>query len=630
MPRDIFASEAVDVEDVRAPAARPLAWHLAFLIALAIAAVLIRGVRWDETYERAQVLTGLVQYPAGHPLYQYSHNAFCLQYYLFALQFKLIPSAAVLCGLRQCLAICATILPVFLLTHLLSRRILAGYVAALLALWGALRAFGSYYPIFDWPDKFTSGHIGMGFMLVTLYLALSGRTGAALSGVGASPAIHVGQTPVLALVAGLHTVVKLVCERDRRWIRRAAPLLFAGIAVSAGTLLWMHAQWAAAPHSGPYAEDPSAAIDLWRGYSHVEDIHRVFPRFNPNLHSHLLAVMALTLGAFAAWRFPHKSSREAAAWLLAYCTFSAAVFYFVMAATVIFGDDLPPMATVWMPYRLMNHVAVILLAMAAGITGSVSFGGPALAAGAAYPVIASLSSLVMPELLWQRYMNAPEAAVFFLVGSAAAVLAAGTSKKSLYLVLPAFFFIAWFHQFGASCMAAGYAIVWASSRAGQFRFDWRYAAAACLCVGLAIMLAGQWRHRATLPATPFQRDVRTYLDEHGPAQAMLVVPHWEINYQEATGYPVLYTFETPQLLTYMPAIAPAVINIRKDIYDIVLGRMWHYDLDAWKRRPRAEWQALSDRYGFQYVISPKSVQLDLDPVVRGKNETMYAVEGTAQ
>jgi hypothetical protein len=630
LPRDIPASEVKEADAASAPAARPLGRHLVFLAALAVAAVLIRGVRWDECYERAQVLAGLVQYPAGHPLYQYAHNAFSLQYHLSALLFELIPSAALLCALRQTLAICATVMPVFLLANLISGRIMPGYVAAALALFGSLRAFASYYPIFDWPDKFTCGHIGMGFMLITLYLALRGSTGTALFGLGASPAIHVGQTPVLALTMMLHTIGKALRERDRRWVRHAAPLLIAGVAVSAGTWLWIHAQWASAPAAGPYAENPSTAVELWRGYSHGEDIHRVFPRFNPSLHSHLLALMALSLGGLALLRRARRE-KNIAAWLLVYIALSVAVFYGVMAAESIMGDNLPPIATIWMPYRLMNHVAVILLAMAAGIAGSAAFGAPALAAAAAYPLISSLFSFIMPEPLWQRYMNAPEAAVFFLVGAAAAVITRDSSKKALYLTFPVFLAIALFHQFGAACMGAGYAAVWVSARVVRTGPWWRQATAAFLVAATAMMLSNQWEHRADPPVTAFQREVRAYLDAHGPAQAMLVIPHWEIDYQEATGHPVLYTFETPQLLTYMPAIAPTVINMRKDIYDIVLGRMWYYDLDAWKNRTRGEWRELAERYKFHYVISPNTVGLDLEPVVRGQRETMYALDaGTRQ
>jgi len=86
---------------------RALWGGVALWLLFCVAAVCVRGVRWEETYERAQVLLGVVSYPAGHPLFRYAHNAFTAQYYLSALLLRLVPGPAFVCGFRDVLFLAA-------------------------------------------------------------------------------------------------------------------------------------------------------------------------------------------------------------------------------------------------------------------------------------------------------------------------------------------------------------------------------------------------------------------------------------------------------------------------------------------------------------------------------------------
>ena len=107
---------------------------------------------------------------------------------------------------------------------------------------------------------------------------------------------------------------------------------------------------------------------------------------------------------------------------------------------------------------------------------------------------------------------------------------------------------------------------------------------------------------------------------------MIVAPHWSIDLQEKIGHPILYTYETPQFVTYMPSLAPTIEKIQNDVYDIRFAHPWDYRLEAWQKRPREEWQRLSNEFGFKYVIAPKAVRLSLTPLVEGISRTLYAVK----
>ena len=120
----------------------PALWRgAAACMLFAIIAVALRGVRWDETWEHAQILSGQVTYPEGHPLALYVHNAFSFPTHLSAWLLSLGAGPALLCGFRNVLFLLASMLPVYALTATLTRSIWAALLASLLMMQGILREF---------------------------------------------------------------------------------------------------------------------------------------------------------------------------------------------------------------------------------------------------------------------------------------------------------------------------------------------------------------------------------------------------------------------------------------------------------------------------------------------------------
>lgn len=607
-------------------------WWLAFCVL----AICVRGARWEETFERAQILLGQISYSEGHPLFRYAHNAFTVQYYLSAALLWASRSPALVCGFRDVLTLSATVIPVYVLAAVLSRRVVFGHVASAFVLCGVLTAFGAYYPMFVWPDRFTSGHIGMGVMVLAVALLAGGYGRSACLMSGLAICIHVGQSPIVLALAAASALGHW--WRGHRSEARACFVWgCAGLAISGAVWALIRLNAVPVPVSGAFFSAEEAGT-LWRQYVFGEDIHRSFARFAPASHSVIVLAGMIVTGACVWWA---KRGREGdggrgIAWPAVYAVLAAAACVVVAVVEACLGDKTPFSLVVWMPYRLPNHVAVLLLAGAMGVMAACARDerGTAVVQWLLAVVLAAL--VVRPLLMglcregWLgRCLSAPEGVLFLLVGAAWGSLireSAGRRAGLLVMMVPAWLLLAVYHQFGSACLLGGvggtYALSWLLAGGKRFALGERGLVALCVVV-LAAVLLEQWRQREHLEVTPFQREAALRLRAEGRENVMVVTPHWWIGFQETTGHPVLYTYETPQLMTYMPDLAPGIIKIRRDIYDIRLGEPWDYELGAWRTRSRDTWQSLAHEYGFGYVVSPARVPLDLPLVFEMDGLALY-------
>src|SRR5690606_27213003 len=110
---------------------------LLFWVAVSVLAIALRGVRWEEGFERAQVMLNSTPYPEGHPHHRWVWNGFSVHYFLSAVILWLTDSALLLCGGRQFIAALAIHLPVYVFTWILTRRAAPAHLAVVLSLAGA-------------------------------------------------------------------------------------------------------------------------------------------------------------------------------------------------------------------------------------------------------------------------------------------------------------------------------------------------------------------------------------------------------------------------------------------------------------------------------------------------------------
>src|SRR5690606_32305492 len=87
---------------------------------------------------------------------------------------------------------------------------------------------------------------------------------------------------------------------------------------------------------------------------------------------------------------------------------------------------------------------------------------------------------------------------------------------------------------------------------------------------LATMLAQQTRNREQLPVSPVQAEVRNYLDEHGEASAMLLLPYWDIGWLGKTRHATFADYQTAHLMTYMPKLGPSLKKMHDEVFGLTL------------------------------------------------------------
>lgn len=616
--------------DGRDPSGR---YGLLFWCAFAVIAVALRGVRWDEAYEHAQILSGQIPYPENHPLYRYVHNGFSGQTYLSALIVWLMPGPIVLNGIRNVLFVLASVLPAYLITRRLAGNALWGHAAALLTLAGVWLEFDSSYPLSVWPNTFTNGYLGGGYMLLTMYLVLTARWRSGLFFLGLAPAIHIGELPAILPVCGLFVLWQLV-RGDRTGFLRGLPWGAAGIAICIvfGLLIrfGFYVPW---PESPPEAASVTA---IWRGYTEWFDPHRQFPPVN----AHIGAVAALLIGLGAAMTL---GAREPLwRWLAVFTASVIAVVWVAMGIHATFGPDTPFLVIGWMPYRLLNLLLPIWLATAIGVLTWSDGGaggrigvwvvGGALAFYLALPVL----TLGLGSDLVDRYLASGELVMLLLTGAAYARLASMIPARHgvglAWRVAGAVSFVAliFVHQLGAVSLAVGAGVF------ALFHVRFRLAIPALprrvvlgATAALAVLLNyDQFMSREQLPRSEFDQKVAEYLGERGERDAVLLAHPSEFLLQARVGNPVLVETQTASLMSYLPELGPWIQQTYMDLYGIRFDQPPPADVDAlwravWAVRPAQDWAALAQDYGIGYVIAPASVPLDLEPVLTGAEKTLY-------
>ena len=631
---------------------RHVASGLAFWAIFCVVAVGLRGVRWDEQYEFAQVITRQVVYPEGHPYPYCVRNALNLQIYATSALDWLTASPAVVSGFRNVLYLLATVAPVYLLGALLGGRALAGHAAAVLILLGAHEEFDACYQMFAWPHYASTGHVGLGYALTALALLAGGHLGAGLFMLGLMPCVHIGQMPILlasCAVVGAYAALKNRAELKP--ILRSAPWGMAGLAVCAAVWLGKGAMHVPLPQSGPYVSTADSAA-VWAGYI-AQDALRALPG-RPTSYTNsfivLAAALLITTLLYLSSRKNRQSSSRNPQWMVwVYVVLVAAAVWGVMAVHYALGEHVPYVLISWMPYRFANHAAYILIAATAAVLCAYSSKAqwvmPAvLVLGALRPILDG----VLPESVYTRYVAGGEGLLFFLAGSACFVLLeqlreqkAGTD--TLFPKLPgksesvpvfcaggtavmllSAAALGLLHQFGLACALAGFVATAAATR-WQVTVTRRLAVAA-VALAVVFMTATQWHGRQHLPASKFDRDVVSYLAGRGAAEAMLLARPEQYTLQARSGHPVVADTCLAPWIPYMPSIGPAIQKIHQDFYGETFSPPHKGEWNMlWKKRTVKDWEDLGRVYGVGYVVSPNHVPLQLPVAVGGQMETMYRI-----
>ena len=622
------------------PAFRRAFWggFLLWLL-LALAFVVLRGVRWDESYEHAQVLAGLIHYPEGHPLPEYLHSAFSLQTWISTLLLQWGFGPAVVCGFRNLLFLWASILPVYCLTALLGRRPLWAHLAVLFLLHGILLEFDGSYPTFVWPELYSNGHIGGGLSVLTLVLFAAGRFRSAFLCSALMAAVHLGQFP-MALGLCLCAALFFFLAHRQRELLLPGILLLAGVLLTVALSQLSSAAPGAAPPLPGYQVEGNAEL-LWRSWTAFFDPHRRFPPGN----GHLLLAGCTLLSLLAAWQNRGARQGRALAWICLYCVGVGTAVWGIMAVHYLLGKDIPFLLIFWMPYRLINHLPPILLAlMIALLSDDAEKQAPpgitliplaALAWLTLHPWLAGL----FPEAIYQRYLAQGDGVAFALFGAVCwrlGVQADTKKNRSLIYLLFGLTLIATlpYHRFGAAALAGG-----ALSAALLARRPMRFPKADHLLtafgyavglLALGLLMRHQAACRQWLPQSAGESALASFFEKAEEPDTLILAEPYSYMLQARLNCPVLVEAATPSLISYAPQLAPLINQIYDDLYNIrFLPACASCDHPAhqwparWESRSEEEWRQLAIRYGFTHILTPPNLHLNLPLALELEDARLY-------
>jgi hypothetical protein len=506
-------------------------------------------------------------------------------------------------------------------------------------------SFYSTYPVLVWPMIFSNGAIGLGYMLLALWALLDRRYRIAGLLLGLAPAVHLGQFPPLLLVAALQSLWLLRKGQTRdvlTLIRFAMP----GLAVS--VLFALFLRWFAVdpPMDGPYFS-PVAPELLWRTFMERYAGHRAIPWTTG--HIVLVGAVLLALGLLAARRggvFPVEESQAPKpllespwTWALLYCALASGLVWSIMAVHYAMGPDIPYVLVGWLPYRLMNHVAPVLIPLLVAIGYARDGRMPAyLLLALLAALLTPLADLVMERAMIAKYLDNGEYLFFYLFGGTMGTGIVLAYRKqttfgavaciAIAVMLSA---LACFHQYGAACTLAGVLAACVPLPGAVTPRALRFAGAGLACLILMAMLARETEGRQHLLRSEFHQMVAEAMEREGKPVAMILVQSDQAGDQMLFGHPVMADMATMLHGVYRPAIAPSVNAIFQDFYGVYLDPAaprpdpplaWH---EVWPSYSLETWQQLSVKYGVAYVAAPSFMRLPLELLVRDDQRNFYHI-----
>lgn len=588
-----------------------------------IAQILINGVVLDETLMPAQIISGAVQYPAGHPHQIYYEKAYNLFHYLAAGVWAIKPAPLVVSAARNFLFLFLSVFAPFAITALLTKRPYWGHLAAAVIVTETTLRFESIYPMWIFPNGASNGHIGLHVAMLVVVLLLAGlwRTGGLM--LGLLPAIH----PVMPLLIWPWSAAYFFYSRKQRSRKENVRLLCAiglGLAVCAALALIIYIRAADSVAVPPYDAQSNAHVDgkliHWQ-FTVTTDRHR---RLAPLwwLAYSVGPVTLLAIGALLFWT-PKRAEAEGSItpdrrtsfWLLALSAIASVYVY--GAWTLHFWRGwLPSPIEIAMPYRFANFTSLLLVpvTVAAMVCAQAAMDSRArrltlvVIAGLLFLAGSGFFSSRRPELLYalwgllfamdfyayrrharRRLMSV--AAILAIGGMTLAIGGKGRYGDQPVLLMKCFMASL---LIGVLVIGLG-ALIWSwaerkqegkreespatfqpAARRWLFKMNWGQVALLCACLMIslpALPRSSRDNVLTQLPRwdmiSPYDRTLKEWLTLHARPNEMIlpaIVPQTKI--QHKTDHPALMERESLWLMSYMPDLSPVIGTMMRDLYGV--------------------------------------------------------------
>jgi hypothetical protein len=635
----------------------------------ALAYLLLNGAIVDETVVSAQILTGAVDYPAGHPHELFHRQALSLTNHVSAAIAWVLPGYEAVSFVRNFLFLFLSGFVPYLVGTLLTGRWIWGLCASALVLADCAWILRGVYPTFVFPTFYSHGHIGAygALLVVCLLVTRRWRLGGLL--LGLFPGIHLLLAALLWAWGALWLGLTRARPRGAE-LRRLLVWLAGGLAACLVSFL---GSWLAG------VEGP--ASDVWRvaqggeqvreNFIAFTDIHRQMPaagsaRFQLGYlgNSVIFGTGALLLLVYlrrqGSARFGTALGIVGFALLALVCVWGSRAWY------ELFGG-LPDAVETAMPNRLSNLAAVLVIPVfVAGLRESCAQAPPRIRRLALLLIAALvLGAAALTFARWypSRIWVGKNFRLLPLYGLLAAGLAAATvlsgSRVLRGVALLAAAAIAWLladqrDLVGNESMPVflgGFLAALAlfrlqpghpSAEPGRIVGVLLPAALCLLCMAAALRTR-QADEASTY--TLFDRELCAWLDEHARPDEMLLPPLLpRTQLQAKSSHPVLLELGTLWLMPYFPELSSVIGRMTAELYGVdysdragleelaedgYLGQYAPVWRRAWTQRSTAQWTALGQRWGFRLVVAPADWPLALEPALVADGWALYSLSRDA-
>ena len=409
---------------------------------------------------------------------------------------------------------------------------------------------------------------------------------------------------------------------------------------------------------------------MWKGFLTYHTYHRAL---RIGLEQFLLVgTVLLGLGAIRIERTA-RVKRGPWLWLGLFACITTTTVWLIMAVHYAMKSDIPYLLMSWMPYRLSNYLAPLMIVMTIGLlagpTGSsggrlliaaalalavFKVPGEYLICGLAGGALAAVALAVRGDRrfrwAWAGLVGcavlAYHSAPITLVAVAAGVAILGLTTKYghwlrwLWAALVAGA-ILYFNQIrldlalvtNTAC-ALVLALDGLALRGTNRRLFDNVAALVAVAVSCLVVImttVEQARSREHLPITPFEHRVRAFLDERGEPDVMIAVHPYQWQLQARLHHPVITDAATRTWIPYHKSLGPTLHKMYWDLYrtdfapkgdDSPFPMSWE---EAWAEKSAREWQALAREYSFGYLLAPKRVELHLPIALEDDSTRLYRV-----
>ena len=312
---------------------------------------------WQVPVETAQVIAGLVRYPAENPFLIYHLKLWTILHQICALLLAAgmseVRLSTILSGVTGLLSFQALAMT----TYAFSRSVWLSTAAAIVVFVGRATDYGVRYPIFLLGTSHTYGSVGLSWAVLTAAVIGCGRYRAGLLMLGLAPAIHPSLGIWLGVIAGLAVLWDPRSARNDalpawRWFAAGAAITFISL---------MLQLWTA---RGIPSIDASTASRYLTTFTTLWDEHRQPMGFyNAGVALNAAAVLVGLLWLTVFRRFV----RASALFLLRFVTVSGIVSFACVAISHMPPERLPSFLVVLMPTRVVNVDAMMFAAMVTGL-----------------------------------------------------------------------------------------------------------------------------------------------------------------------------------------------------------------------------------------------------------------------